>query len=273
MPVMPLLRKDLRIGLLAGSLLLVLAVIYATVLTFSGSPEPEVVQRPADAPAEPNPLAQEPADAPTAGSEQTIEPLVSPLPDESLARTSQVPAGDWSAYFNGNPPIVTETPSPGASLPSSPLTLNSGPVAENPDPGVTAADGMTSTQTHVVASGETLSAIAQKYYGDANLYQLIEKANPRLNPLQLRVGQKLLIPDRDTTRAPGAQAPLPKPAGPEPASANEFHEVQPGDTLARIAARRFGREALWEKIYELNRDQIGADPARLKVGMKLKLPS
>ena len=72
----------------------------------------------------------------------------------------------------------------------------------------------------------------------------------------------------------GAQAPLPQaPPGPEPSSADQFHEVQPGDTLARIAARRFGREALWEEIYKLNQDQIGPDPARLTVGIKLKLPS
>jgi len=52
------------------------------------------------------------------------------------------------------------------------------------------------TQWHEVSSGETLSKIAQKYYGDASLYPKIFEANRDSikDPNMIRVGQKLRIP-------------------------------------------------------------------------------
>ena len=51
-------------------------------------------------------------------------------------------------------------------------------------------------QYHDVVSGDTLSAIAKKYYGDANKYPKIFEANkPMLsNPDKIYPGQKLRIP-------------------------------------------------------------------------------
>ncbi|MGE5618380.1 MAG: LysM peptidoglycan-binding domain-containing protein [Sphingomonadaceae bacterium] len=50
---------------------------------------------------------------------------------------------------------------------------------------------------HVVASGDTLTGLAQKYYSDASKWEKIFEANrdvlPSANALQ--VGQKLKIPD------------------------------------------------------------------------------
>jgi nucleoid-associated protein YgaU len=52
------------------------------------------------------------------------------------------------------------------------------------------------TQTHVVVSGDTLSKIAQKYYGDASLYTKIFQANRDVlsDPNKISPGQKLRIP-------------------------------------------------------------------------------
>ena len=52
------------------------------------------------------------------------------------------------------------------------------------------------TQTHVVQSGDTLSKIAEKYYGDASLYPKIFQANRDVlsDPNKIRPGQKLRIP-------------------------------------------------------------------------------
>ena len=52
------------------------------------------------------------------------------------------------------------------------------------------------TQTHVVQSGDTLSKIAAKYYGDAALYNKIFQANRDVlsDPDKIRPGQKLRIP-------------------------------------------------------------------------------
>ncbi len=52
------------------------------------------------------------------------------------------------------------------------------------------------TQWHEVKSGETLSKIAQHYYGDASLYPKIFEANKDVlkDPNLIRIGQKLRIP-------------------------------------------------------------------------------
>ena len=54
----------------------------------------------------------------------------------------------------------------------------------------------TASQFHDVVSGDTLSAIAKKYYGDANKYMVIFEANkPMLSdPNKIYPGQKLRIP-------------------------------------------------------------------------------
>jgi nucleoid-associated protein YgaU len=47
---------------------------------------------------------------------------------------------------------------------------------------------------YVVAAGDTLSEIAQKFYGDAGAYKMIARANGIANPDLIKVGQKLQIP-------------------------------------------------------------------------------
>ena len=56
----------------------------------------------------------------------------------------------------------------------------------------------TKTRTHVVAAGETLSSIAEKYLGSHSRYQDIFQANrdQLRSPDDLKVGMKLAIPDR-----------------------------------------------------------------------------
>lgn len=52
------------------------------------------------------------------------------------------------------------------------------------------------TQTYVVQSGDSLSKIAQRYYGDPALYTKIFEANRDLlkDPNKIQPGQKLRIP-------------------------------------------------------------------------------
>ncbi len=52
-------------------------------------------------------------------------------------------------------------------------------------------------RTHVVASGDTLTGIAQKYYGDASKWSKVFEANRDVLPSSnsLQIGQKLKIPD------------------------------------------------------------------------------
>jgi len=52
------------------------------------------------------------------------------------------------------------------------------------------------TQLHEVKKGDTLSKIAEKYYGDPGLYTTIFEANrdKLKDPNLIKIGQKLRIP-------------------------------------------------------------------------------
>lgn len=56
--------------------------------------------------------------------------------------------------------------------------------------------GYVGFRLHRVALGDTLSKIALENYGQANLFPLIQRANPQLisNPNQIFVGQELKVP-------------------------------------------------------------------------------
>jgi 5'-nucleotidase len=57
-----------------------------------------------------------------------------------------------------------------------------------------------------------------------------------------------------------------------PEVAGETYEVQSGDTLLTIAEQFYGDGTQWRRIYDANKDVIGPDPDKLKIGMKLKIP-
>lgn len=57
-----------------------------------------------------------------------------------------------------------------------------------------AAPAAPAQQTYTVESGDTLWAIAERYYGDGNQYMKIAQANGIANPDLINVGQVLVIP-------------------------------------------------------------------------------
>ena len=64
---------------------------------------------------------------------------------------------------------------------------------KNTNNSTTAAANSTSS-THVVSKGETLSSISRKYYGSDKFWKQILSANKGTTEKNLRVGQKLSIP-------------------------------------------------------------------------------
>lgn len=78
-----------------------------------------------------------------------------------------------------------------------PKPAAAGPQAAGAAPGnVTAGAAGAKLQVHEVVKGDTLSAIAKKYYGKASAYNRIFEANRDIldNPDKIKVGQKLKIP-------------------------------------------------------------------------------
>ena len=72
--------------------------------------------------------------------------------------------------------------------------VNAIEVAKAPEP---APEPVVEERVYEVVSGDTLGAIAQKYYGKASEYMKIFEANRDIldNPDLIKVGQKLKIPE------------------------------------------------------------------------------
>jgi nucleoid-associated protein YgaU len=56
-------------------------------------------------------------------------------------------------------------------------------------------------------------------------------------------------------------------------TADREYVVASGDTLRTIALQLYGDAALWQRVYQANRDTIGNDPDALQPGMRLRIPS
>ena len=117
---------------------------------------------------------------------------------EKYVNSQNLGATDVNISYDGAAGKVTVTGQAPTQAAKEKITLCCGNVAS-----VTAVDNqMTVTnpepeaQYHDVVSGDTLSAIAKKYYSDANKYPQIFEANkPMLtSPDKIYPGQKLRIP-------------------------------------------------------------------------------
>ncbi|MCU0568851.1 MAG: LysM peptidoglycan-binding domain-containing protein [Oculatellaceae cyanobacterium Prado106] len=109
-------------------------------------------------------------------------------------------------------------------------------------------------RTYTVQSGDTLSSIAQQFYGVSRRWDPIYEANRSLignDPNQLRPRILLIIPPPDF----------------------RAYTTQMGDTLSAIAQRFYNDPSRWNLIYETNRGIIGVDPNRLQTGLNLVIPN
>ncbi len=77
-------------------------------------------------------------------------------------------------------------------------------------------------------------------------------------------------PQEEPPSEPG-EPPEPEPPSPPEPPAQETYTVQPGDTLSRIAVKIYNDYAMWQAIFEANRDII-ANPGLIRPGMELRLP-
>jgi len=160
-------------------------------------------------------------------------------------------------------------------------TVNVDPPLDTPRSSPTTRPGSsTSTltaSTHKVASGETFSSIAQAYYGDAKYAGKIAKANPNIDARRLRPGMTIHLPGKgDAVEAASTESGSSSHAkhGLVKVVADNTKEyvVRSGDNLYKISMRLYGRGDKADSIYQLNKEQMGNDAGRLKVGMVLKLP-
>jgi len=133
--------------------------------------------------------------------------------------------------------------------------------------------------THIVKAGETLSSIALSAYGSSAYYPHILRANPGINPNNLKLGTPLKLPPLKEVKA---DAPAADHAADHPGEnsgalearidPSKQYRVQAGDSLYKISMKVYGKSTYIDRIYEKNKALIGADNKRLKLGMVLDLP-
>jgi nucleoid-associated protein YgaU len=146
----------------------------------------------------------------------------------------------------------------------------------------------TGVREHIVKSGESFYTIARAAYGDSKHTKDLQAANPTIDASKLRPGMTLKIPalsslkstsdgkstsDSKSTKTIRLSATATS-SHPTPAKSDgKTYTVQSGDSLYKIARDLYGSGTKSDDIYALNRDVIGDDSTKLKIGEVLKLPT
>lgn len=156
----------------------------------------------------------------------------------------------------------------------------------------TAGGGPAREQSYTAGPNETFWSIAERVYGDPAYFRALYEYNRDRYPQgnDLRPGDVVDLPPVATLaakypdllpQAPGGTAvdpgrlpaAAPVAAAPRVPPGGRLYVVQQGDTLFDIARRELGRASRWAEIYELNREQLGANFDYLTAGMQIALPA
>jgi nucleoid-associated protein YgaU len=141
---------------------------------------------------------------------------------------------------------------------------------ESEKPATNDPGGQTET-SYTVKAADSLRSISLEHYGDAQFWPMILRANPDVNPLKLRAGDKLVLPALDAAGNAKTTAPRSAEKGGGGRSEPSVYVTKDGDTLPFIAKQLYGDSRRWREIYDLNRDQLET-PSAVKAGQRLKLP-
>ncbi|HYE21315.1 MAG TPA: LysM peptidoglycan-binding domain-containing protein [Tepidisphaeraceae bacterium] len=168
--------------------------------------------------------------------------------------------------------VSTDAPALGSIRRSTKSHLIAGPA-----PAAIGTTGGAPGTTHTVQAGDTLSSISASAYGTPHLHAHILKANPGVNPNNLKLGTVLKLPAVDEVKAASAAerkvTAFASPAAPDVRiDTTRQYKVQQNDSLYKIASKLYGKGTMADKLYERNKAAIGPDPKRLKLGMILDLP-
>jgi LysM repeat protein len=287
-----MIRKDVVLGMSIGGVLLALVVVYVVIQKTGRTAAPGV--NPGVAQAEGGGLTNDPQPSPAADPPRPIinditHPAGPTGPAATPGKTTGSPKPDdsWSARLYGklDPRNTLEQNGMLSQTPSAPAAPIAPAAPAGADPSNAApATGSAPARTHVIQKNETLSSIAAVVYGSANYYPYLLRANPTLDPTRLKPGATINIPDISEVRPAVPTGSMSGPStGPStrPMAAlapdvvidpAREYVVESGDSLHKIALKLYGKVAMVDKIYELNKEAIGPDKARLRLHMVLKLP-
>ncbi len=294
-------RKDMRFAWAAGGLLVAVMAVYLLVAGFSGrnknsqpvelvtNVSPESSSQPQSTPAPQAPAAADHAAQPAAAPVAAAEPkaksadvwgalLTTGRPPAGMLLTETPQASDAQSNEAPVTPVamtastvqssdVADTDGVEAADVATPVAAPAGPAATTP---ANAPRPSTLSGKHTVQAGETFSTIAAETYGNAAYWGHIARANPNVDPRHLKVGMVLVLPDPGQVTA--AAHPAAKPASAQSVDPAKQYRVQANDSLYKISMKLYHSPQYVDKIYELNKQTIGPNPAHLKLNMILQLP-
>ena len=170
------------------------------------------------------------------------------------------------------PPLVVAVPGlPQPDLPPALPPTKPAPKPTKPAPKPTAPAPV---QRYVVQSGDTLSAIALKLYGNASLWPQIYAANRGViggNPDLIFPQQRYTVPGRTVSGNVTAPRPYLPVKAVTPAPKGQPYTVKKGDSMRGIARGYYHDEMRWREIYKANAALI-PDPDNLRIGISLRIP-
>jgi len=193
--------------------------------------------------------------------ESAIQPATDTTSTAPATNTDTLPPVTTTANISnaapGNPaPNLAQNPTPAAPPQPIPAAVPVAPPQPVPAAPPVAPAASTETREYVIASGDTLGALAKK---NGISLKTMMAANPGVDPKKLKVGQKVQIPAGASAASPGT---------PDMAAAGDSatYTVKSGDTLGKIAKIN---HTSYKKIMALN----DLKTTSIKVGQKLKLPA
>jgi nucleoid-associated protein YgaU len=291
-------RTDAKIGFAIGGVLLAVLTVYAIVVpkhkntkgtvavvttpsTPTGADTPVTTPTPLIGTPEGSGQTQPPAPVKDSG---TTGSLVLP-PSLQLPVTPPGNSDNATGGLAGNL-VKPDEMKPDAPAPEHVSTGRTKPEKKFKTAPFDVTDAATSSDhLYTIKPGQTLSKIAYEVYGNSRFYVAIQRENKGLDPNHLKVGSSIKLPDitpvqpgsavvSDDHSSPLVEVTPPHVLAPPVMAATDGHTytVQPGDNLYAIARKLLGSGRKADSIYALNKDLIGPDKSRLKLGMTLKLP-
>lgn len=175
-----------------------------------------------------------------------------------ITNPNQIEVGQEITIPDVEPRVIAEEPT------TSPVMSEEVTATPTSEPQTITRDDET---VHVVARGEHLWAVAERYYDSGYNWVDIADANDLANPGQLETGQELVIPEVEPKKA---TVEVPEVAGEtEEAISGATYEVNEGDTLWDVAVRAYGDGFRWTEIAQENNLE---KPGIIHPGNVLTLP-
>lgn len=147
--------------------------------------------------------------------------------------------------------------------------------AGTPPQGVVAVATPTPSTSYVVQVGDTITSIAQEFYGDSSKWKEIYAANAEVlkgDPLGgLHHNQTLILPGDGLLAQPGSQS----SASTQLMPASHVYTAQYGDNAQQISIKFYGSTSMATAIYNANKSAFksnGAGGYSAIAGSPIKLP-